>query len=129
MEAAKKRVRLYKAKTAVGNETDGIKALEEVKQAGCDALIVFPRNFGLETPETLLAKRFDGPTMFVAAAEETGKNLVDGRGDAYYGMLNCSYNLGLRNLRVISHRVRVGAAEEIASQIAKFLPIAPTSSG
>ena len=37
--------------------------------------------------------------MFAAAAEETGKNLIDGRGDAYCGMLNASYNFGLRKLR------------------------------
>ena len=41
--------------------------------------------------ETLLAKYFDGPVMFVAAAEETQDNLVGGRGDAYCGVLNASY--------------------------------------
>ena len=35
--------------------------------------------------------------MFVAAAEGDG-DLINGRGDAYCGMLNCSYNLGLRKL-------------------------------
>ena len=30
--------------------------------------------------------------MFFAAAEERGDNLLDGRGDAYCGMLNASYN-------------------------------------
>ena len=30
----------------------------------------------------LLAKHFDGPKMFVAAAEESRDNLVQGRGDA-----------------------------------------------
>ena len=33
----------------------------------------------------------------VAAAEETGDDLVGGRGDAYCGVLNASYNLKLRN--------------------------------
>lgn len=78
--------------TAVENETDMQKALEEAKQAGCNALTVFLGNFGPETPETLLAKYFDGPCMFVAAAEGDG-DLIGGRGDAYCGMLNCSYNL------------------------------------
>ncbi len=31
--------------------------------------------------------------MFVAAAEESGDNLVGGRGGAYCGMLNASYSL------------------------------------
>ncbi len=44
--------------------------------------------------ETLLAKHFDGPAMFIAAAEETQGNLVGGRGDAYCGMLNASYKTG-----------------------------------
>lgn len=73
-----------------------LKAVEEVKTAGCNALVVFLGNFGPETPETLIAQKFDGPVMYVAAAEETGKDLINGRGDAYCGMLNCSYNLGLR---------------------------------
>ena len=34
--------------------------------------------------------------MFVAAAEGDG-DLINGRGDAYCGMLNCSYNLGMRS--------------------------------
>ena len=81
----------------VENEKDMLKAVEEAKAAGCNALVVFLGNFGPETPETLIAKYFDGPVMYAAAAEETGKNLINGRGDAYCGMLNCSYNLGLVN--------------------------------
>ena len=42
--------------------------------------------------------------MFVAAAEESQNNLVGGRGDAYCGMLNASYNLKLRNVKGISSR-------------------------
>ena len=49
----------------------------------------------------LLAKHFDGPKMFVAAAEESQNDLSDGRGDAYCGMLNASYNLKLRNVRCL----------------------------
>ena len=36
--------------------------------------------------------------MFVAAAEGDG-DMINGRGDAYCGMLNCSYNLGMRHLK------------------------------
>ena len=38
--------------------------------------------------------------MFCAAAEESAEDLMDGRGDAYCGMLNASYNLKLRNVKV-----------------------------
>ena len=91
---------------------------------GCNALVVFLGNFGPETPETLIKKFFDGPCMFVAAAEETGKDLVDGRGDAYCGMLNCSYNLGLRKLKGFIPEYPVGTADDIAKMIAEFMPVA-----
>ena len=82
---------LYECKTTVENELDMLKAVDEVKSAGCNALVVFLGNFGPETPETLIARNFDGPCMYVAAAEGDG-DLIDGRGDAYCGVLNCSYN-------------------------------------
>ena len=79
-----------------------VQALEDIKNAGCNALVVYLGNFGPEIAETLLAKHFDGPKMFIAAAEESGDNLVQGRGDAYCGMLNASYNLKLRNIKAYS---------------------------
>ena len=100
------------------------KALEDVKAAGCNALVVFLGNFGPETPETLLAKIFDGPAMFVAAAEESGKDLINGRGDAYCGMLNCSYNLGLRKIPAYIPEYPVGTAEQAADMIGDFVPVA-----
>ena len=45
-----------------------VQALEDIKAAGCNALCVYLGNFGPEISETLLAKHFDGPKMFVAAA-------------------------------------------------------------
>ena len=89
---------LYECKTTVENEHDMQKAVAEVTAAGCNALTVFLGNFGPETPETLIAKHFDGPCMFVAAAEGDG-DMINGRGDAYCGMLNCSYNLGMLHLK------------------------------
>ena len=64
--------------------------------------------------------------MFVAAAEETSANggLVQGRGDAYCGMLNASYNLKLRNIKAYIPEYPVGNAEECADMIHEFLPIA-----
>ena len=108
----------------VGSEIHMVQALEDIKAAGCNALVVYLGNFGPEISETLLAKHFDGPKMFVAAAEETGKDLVQGRGDAYCGMLNASYNLALRNIRAYIPEYPVGTAEECADMIHEFLPIA-----
>ena len=53
----------------VESEIHMVQALEDVKKAGCNALAVYLGNFGPEISETLLAKHFDGPKMFVAAAE------------------------------------------------------------
>ncbi|MGI6154200.1 MAG: L-fucose/L-arabinose isomerase family protein [Christensenellaceae bacterium] len=120
---------IYEAKTTVENEADMLRSVAEVKEAGCNALVVFLGNFGPETPETLIAKEFDGPVMYVAAAEETGKDLIGGRGDAYCGMLNCSYNLGLRRLKAVIPPYPVGTAEEIAAMVADFVPVAKTLIG
>lgn len=108
----------------VESEIHMVQALEDVKKAGCNALMVYLGNFGPEISETLLAKHFEGPKMFVAAAEETGNNLVQGRGDAYCGMLNASYNLALRNIKAYIPEYPVGTAEECADMIHEFLPIA-----
>ena len=120
---ADKGLPVYEAQTTVENEKDMLAAVQEVKAAGCNALTVFLGNFGPETPETLIAKYFDGPCMFVAAAEGDG-DLVNGRGDAYCGMLNCSYNLGMRRLKGYIPEYPVGTAAELADKMAEFVPIA-----
>ncbi|MCI8880573.1 fucose isomerase [Clostridiaceae bacterium] len=114
---------LWECKTTVENEKDMLKAVAEAKEAGCNALVVFLGNFGPETPETLIAKQFDGPCMYVAAAEGDG-DLINGRGDAYCGMLNCSYNLGMRHLKAFIPEYPVGTAEDIAKMIGDFKPVA-----
>ena len=108
----------------VESEIHMVQALEDIKKAGCNALCVYLGNFGPEISETLLAKHFDGPKMFIAAAEESGDNLLDGRGDAYCGMLNASYNLQLRNIKAYIPEYPVGDAEECADMIHEFMPIA-----
>ena len=113
----------------VESEIHMVQALEDIKKAGCNALCVYLGNFGPEISETLLAKHFDGPKMFVAAAEESQDNLMDGRGDAYCGMLNASYNLKLRNVGAYIPEYPVGDAEDVADMIHDFLPIARTIIG
>ncbi|MBO4353850.1 MAG: fucose isomerase, partial [Clostridia bacterium] len=114
---------IYECPVTVENESDMLKAVDDVKKIGCNALVVFLGNFGPETPETLIAKYFDGPCMFVAAAEGDG-DLINGRGDAYCGMLNCSYNLGMRKLNAYIPAYPVGTADDIAKMIADFVPVA-----
>lgn len=116
---------IYECPTVVENENDMLKALDEVNTAGCNALVVYLGNFGPESSETLLAKKFDGPVMFVAAAEQPcGDALIDNRGDAYCGMLNASYNLALRNIKAYIPEYPVGTPDECAKMISEFVPVA-----
>lgn len=108
----------------VESELHMVQALEDIKAAGCNALCVYLGNFGPEIAETLLAKHFAGPKMFLAAAEESQNDLVQGRGDAYCGMLNASYNLKLRNIHAYIPEYPVGDAGDCADMIHDFLPVA-----
>ena len=115
-KCGQKKLDFVEIKTTVENELDMLKAVDELNAAGCNAACVFLGNFGPETPETLIAKEFDGPVMFVAAAEGDG-DMINGRGDAYCGMLNCSYNLGMRHLKGYIPEYPVGNAEELGIEI------------
>ena len=114
---------VYNCKITVENEKNALEAVADVTAAGCNALVVFLGNFGPETPETLICQKFDGPVMYLAAAEGDG-DMINGRGDAYCGMLNCSYNLGMRHLKAYIPEYPVMTAEEAAAEMKKFLPIA-----
>ncbi|MBQ6563640.1 MAG: fucose isomerase [Clostridiales bacterium] len=125
---AEKKLPVVEIKKTVENEKDMLAAVEELKANECNAAVVFLGNFGPETPETLIAKYFDGPVMFVAAAEGDG-DMINGRGDAYCGMLNCSYNLGMRHLTGYIPEAPVGTAAELTERIEEFIPIARTLLG
>ena len=96
---------LYECPITVENEADALKALDDVKAHGVNALVVFLGNFGPETAEG------DG-------------DMINGRGDAYCGVLNCSYNLGMRHLKAYLPEYPVGTAQECADMIREFVPIA-----
>jgi L-fucose isomerase-like protein len=123
-ECKAKNIPVVELQTIVENESDVLKALEEIRDKKVNALVLYLGNFGPEGPTTMLAQKFDGPVMLAAAAEETGKDLYDGRGDAYCGLLSASYNTGLRSLNLHIPRNPVGTAREVASMIADFMPVA-----
>ena len=79
----------------VESEIHMVQALEDIKKAGCNALVVYLGNFGPEISETLLAKHFDGPKMFVAAAEECADMIHEFEPIA-------RAVIGLNNLKIIS---------------------------
>ncbi len=123
-ECKARKIPITEIQAIVENEKDVLKAEEELRQKGINALIIFLGNFGPEGPTTLLAQRFAGPVMFAAAAEETGEDLINGRGDALCGLLNTSYNAGLRRLNPFIPEYPVGTAGEVAAMIGDFLPVA-----
>ena len=108
----------------VESEVQAVQAAKDLKEQGCNALCVYLGNFGPEISETLLVQIFDGPAMICAAAEESQADLMDGRGDAYCGVLNASYAMKLRNVKAYIPEYPVGTAEECADMIHEFVPMA-----
>ena len=110
--------------TIIENEKDAMQALCELREKGANAVVLYLGNFGPEGPTTILAEKFGGPVMLAAAAEESTASLASDRGDAYCGMLNASYNLGLRKIKAYIPEYPVGTADEVASMIGDFVPVA-----
>ncbi|MCE5278720.1 MAG: fucose isomerase [Planctomycetaceae bacterium] len=111
-------------KTVIENEKDTLAALDEAAEAGANAAVIFLGNFGPEGPLAIFAERFGGAVMVCAAAEESGESLINGRGDAYCGMLNASINFALRNLNVYIPQMPVGLPDELAAKIGHWTKIA-----
>ena len=116
-------IQIEEISVTVENENNVFKALKEIKEKQINGLVVFLGNFGPETPETMLAQKFGGPVMFAAAAEESQDYLYNDRGDAFCGLLNASYNIGLRKMKPYIPESPVGTAEEIAQEIRTFTEI------
>ena len=108
----------------VESEVQAVEAIKDLKEQGVNALCVYLGNFGPEISESLLVQLFDGPAMICAAAEESQADLLDGRGDAYCGVLNASYAMKLRNVKAYIPEYPVGTAEECADMINEFVPMA-----
>ena len=113
-------LKVFACPTIIETESHAVTALAEVQAAGCNAAVIYLGNFGPEGPLAIFTQKFGGPVMACAAAEETGENLIGGRGDAYCGMLNASYNFGLRKLPVYIPQMPVGLPDELAIKIAHF---------
>lgn len=131
--ATKRRQRLVKAledrgidvvecATTVENEVHAIKALKDIN--GVNVLVVYLGNFGPEGPATLIGQKFNGPVMYVGAAEESIDGLHNMRGDAYCGMLSTSYNMSLRGIKPYIPPYPIGTSEEVADMISEFTNIA-----
>ena len=115
--------------TIIETDHDVVKGLKEIREKNINALCLYLGNFGPEGPTTLMAQKFGGPVMLAAAAEDTGKDLYAGRGDAYCGMLSASYNIGLRRLKVHLPAYPIGTPAEVAVMIRDFIPVARVAIG
>ncbi|MCQ2236252.1 MAG: fucose isomerase, partial [Bacteroidales bacterium] len=120
---------VYDCPVVIENDVDTYKALDWAKANGINAVCMFLGNFGPEGPTTLFVQKFGGPTMVLAAKEEGKANLANDRGDALCGVLNFSYSVGLRRLKVyIPEYPNVTPAEGV-KELADFRNIARVVNG
>ncbi|MDR0363121.1 MAG: fucose isomerase [Planctomycetota bacterium] len=120
----KANVPAYVSPVVIESEKDAMAALDDVAKQGCNAALVYLGNFGPEGPTTMFMRKFAGPCMVAAAAEEDRKVLASDRGDALCGLLNNSYNQHLRGIASYIPQFPVGLPAQIAGQAADFAAIA-----
>jgi L-fucose isomerase-like protein len=106
--------------TIIENEKSVLAALDECRRVEANAAVIYLGNFGPEGPLSIFAERFPGPVMVCGAAEESGADLIDGRGDAYCGMLSACYNFALRGVPVYIPDSPIGLPEELATVVKHF---------
>jgi L-fucose isomerase-like protein len=118
------KLKIHACKQIIESEADAVAALSEALEAECNAAVVYLGNFGPEGPLSIFAEEFPGPVMACAAAEESGENLINGRGDAFCGMLNAGINFHLRQVNIHIPEQPVGLPDELAGRIAHFATVA-----
>ncbi len=123
-ECARLKLDIAPCSTIIRSEHDAIVAAAEMEHANVNAAVIYLGNFGPEGPMTIFAKVLNKPFMLCGAAEENRKSLINGRGDAFCGMLNACLNAGLRGVRPYVPAVPVGLPADIAAEIAHFKEIA-----
>jgi len=115
---------VYDCPVTIENEVDATNALAWAKENGINAVCMFLGNFGPEGPTTMFVQKFQGPAMVLAAKEEGKAGLASDRGDALCGVLNFSYSVGLRRLKVyIPEYPNVNPVEAV-KELADFRNIA-----
>ena len=102
----------------VESEIHMVQALRTSRPQGCNALVVYLGNFGPEISARPFAKHFDGPVMFIAAAEETESNLT--QAEEIPGDVKRKLQFKLRNVKAYIPEYPVGTAAECADMIENF---------
>jgi len=115
---------VYDCPVTIENEVDAMKALDWAKENGINAVCMFLGNFGPEGPTTMFVQKFQGPAMVLAAKEEGKANLASDRGDALCGVLNFSYSVGMRRLKVYIPEYPNVTPAEAVKELSDFRHIA-----
>ena len=123
-EAKKAKLAVVDCPVTIENEIDAMKALEWARKEGVNACCMYLGNFGPEGPTTMFVQKFGGPAMVLAAKEENRAVLKSDRGDALCGILNFSYNVGLRRLKVYIPEYPVVDAKGAVRELKDFADIA-----
>ena len=123
-EAKKAKLAVVDCPVTIENEKDAMAALEWARKEGVNACCMFLGNFGPEGPTTMFVQKFGGPAMVLAAKEENRAVLKSDRGDALCGVLNFSYNVGLRRLKVYIPEYPVVDAKGAVKELKDFTAIA-----
>ncbi len=123
-ELKKQGIKAVASAVIIENEAQALEACDDLIEQECNAAVVYLGNFGPEAPTTLFIQEFPGPVMACAAAEENKAVLANDRGDALCGLLNCSYNIGLRRIDVYIPQYPVGLPKDLAEKIGEFAAIA-----
>ncbi len=123
-EAKKAKLAVVDCPVTIENEKDAMAALEWARKEGVNACCMFLGNFGPEGPTTMFVQKFGGPAMVLAAKEENRAVLKSDRGDALCGVLNFSYNVGLRRLKVYIPEYPVVDAKCAVKELKDFTAIA-----
>ena len=100
-------------------------AADQMKQAGCDAAVLYLGNFSPEIEDATFVKEFSGKVMLAAAAEESSDDLIDGRGDALCGLLSAMLAMKNRDFisRIYLPENPVTLPPEIAEAITHFVKV------
>jgi len=123
-DCRKAKVEVTPCSVIIESGKDAPAAAAEMRDKGVNAVTIYLGNFGPEGPLTILARELGVPFMLCGAAEESKDSLLEGRGDAFCGMLNASLNVGLRNLHAHMAPMPVGLPADVAKMIAHFTDVA-----
>ncbi len=127
-ECDKRQLRLIEVSGRSGiieTREDAHEAARQLKQAGCDAAVLFLGNFSPEIEDAVFIKAFEGPVLLMAAEEESVNALALDRGDALCGLLSATLSVAKRDLRRRVHipAVPLVSATAGAGEIERFLRI------